>query len=265
MKSRLILLALLVAFETVIIPLRARANTTHAEVSLLSETDQPRPGSTFLIGIRILPAPGWHSYWSNPGDSGIPPHVQWKAPPGLRFGPLLHPAPTLLKVGGAVSYVHAGEHILLARAKLVSTLKRGSELPIQARLVWATCSTSLCVPQRATLSLSLKAGIGSPNSSAISLKLAEQRLPTRVIPGVLNTRAGAVRMMVPGAAHVDPARATFFPDSNEMIAASTLHLRVFHGRTEILGQTSGSQIRSSISGVLSDGKKSYALSFRNLR
>ena len=36
--------------------------------------------------------------------------IKWEATPGLRFGPLLHPAPTLLKVAGITSYVHAGEH-----------------------------------------------------------------------------------------------------------------------------------------------------------
>jgi DsbC/DsbD-like thiol-disulfide interchange protein len=241
----------------------ARANP-HAEVSLLSETDQPRPGSTILLGIRIAPTPGWHSYWSNPGDSGIAPTIQWKAMPGVRFGPLLHPAPTLLKVAGITSYVHSGEHILLARVRADPTLKRGTLLPIKARLTWATCSESLCVPERTTLSLNLRVGDGVGNASASGLRLAVQRLPRQLAEGVFRTRGGLIRMEVPKAANVDSLRAIFFPDSNDAVAAATLRLRIDRGKTEIVGRKIGST-PLRINGVLSDGKKSYALSFRKAK
>ncbi len=256
--------ALLIAAGAVLgAPSTARANP-HAEVSLLSETDQPRPESTFLVGIRIVPAPGWHSYWSNPGDSGIAPTIQWKAMPGVRFGPLLHPAPTLLKVAGITSYVHSGEHILLARVRADPTRKRGTPLPIQARLIWATCSQSLCVPERTTLSLNLRVGDGIANASANGLRLAVQRIPHRLAEGVFRIRAGLVRMEVPKAAPVDLARAIFFPSSNGMVAASTLRVQIDEGKTEIVGRIIDNTA-SRISGVLTDGKTSYALSFRRVK
>ena len=234
----------------------------HADVSLLSETDHPRPGSTFLIGIRIVPGTGWHGYWSNPGDSGIPPVVNWKAPRGLRFGPLLHPAPTLLRVAGVTSYVHTGEHVLLARVRTPSTLKSGTPLPIEGQIVFATCSSSLCVPQRATLQLMLTVGDGAANKSANSVKSALQRLPTKLGTGSFSGRGHAVRMQVPKAANVNPARATFFPSSNEMLAASTLRVRPVRGRLVILGSLISGKARPTISGVLTDGERSYALTFR---
>ena len=241
----------------------ARANP-HAAVSLLSETDRPPPGTTFLVGIRIVPAPGWHSYWSNPGDSGIAPTIQWKATPGLRFGPLLHPAPTLLKVAGITSYVHSGEHLLLVRVRTDPTLKRGTSLPIQARLIYATCSESLCVPERTTLSLNLRVGDGIANSSTKRLSLAVRQLPRQLAEGFFRIRGGVVRMEVPKAANVDPARAIFFPSSNGILAASTLRARIDRGKTEIVGRIiDNTALR--ISGVLTDGKRSYALSFRKAK
>jgi DsbC/DsbD-like thiol-disulfide interchange protein len=243
--------------------LTARANP-HADVSLLSETNQPRPGSTFLVGIRIVPAPGWHSYWSNPGDSGIAPTIQWKAPPGLRFGPLLHPAPTLLNVSGIISYVHAGEHILLVRVRADSTLKRGTSLPIQARLIWATCSESLCVPQRTTLGLNLRVGDAMQNSLAIGLRQAVQKLPHQLAEGVFRIRGGLIGMEVPKTAQVDLAQATFFPISNGIVAASSLRVHIARGKTEILGRAMDNAA-SRISGVLTDGKRSYTLSFRKAK
>ena len=258
--------ALSVAFAVLGVPATARANP-HAQVSLLTDTDQPRAGSTFLIGIRIIPEPGWHGYWSNPGDSGIAPSVRWKAAPGLHFGPLLHPAPTLLKVSGVTSYVHPGEHFLLARVRADAALERGTLLPIQAQLFWATCSASLCVPERTTLSLKLTVGDGNANASARGLRLAAQRLPRQLTPGVFRSRGGLVWMEVPRAAQVDPSRAMFFPMLNGILTAPTIRIHKKAGKTgntEIVARLFG-EAPSRISGTLSDGKSSYVLSFRKAK
>lgn len=249
----------IVACAMFVAPVTARA-ALHAQVSVLSETDHPRPGSTFLVGIRIVPDPGWHGYWSNPGDSGIPPTIQWTAP-GLRFGPLLHPAPTLLTVSGVTSYVHAGTHILLVRVHTPSTVRLGSALPIQARMMWATCSASLCVPQRTMLRLNLRVGDGSPSPSATILKVTAQGLPRPLAESRFRAREGIVVMDVPGSAQVDPAKAIFFPSTNGPLDGTSLRLRFAPGRIQIFGRLSGI-IPSRITGVLTDGTKSYVLSFR---
>lgn len=236
----------------------------HAQVSLLSETDHPRAGSTFLIGIRIVPAPGWHSYWSNPGDSGIAPTIKWEAAPGVRFGPLLHPAPTLLKVAGITSYVHSGEHILLAHVRADPTLKRGTLLPIGGQLIWATCSESLCVLERTALSLNLKVGDGIANASASGLRLAVKRLPHRLTEGAFRIRGGVLRLDVPKAAQVDSSQALFFPSASGLFSGSALHLRVTQGKAQLVGRTLG-RTPLHITGVLTDGKNSYALSFRRAK
>ena len=185
--------------------------------------------------------------------------IKWEATPGLRFGPLLHPAPTLLKVAGITSYVHSGEHILLARVRAAPTLKRGSLLPIKARLIWAACSQSLCVPERTPLGLNLKVGDGIANASASALILAVRRLPRQLAEGVLRTRGDLVRIEVPKAAKVNLTQAIFFPSENGRIASSTIHVRVVQGKTQIVGRLVGSA-PSRISGVLADGARSYALS-----
>jgi DsbC/DsbD-like thiol-disulfide interchange protein len=46
--------------------------TENAEVELVSEQTSVRPGETFWIGIRMDLREGWHTYWRNPGDSGMP-------------------------------------------------------------------------------------------------------------------------------------------------------------------------------------------------
>src|SRR4029077_9580140 len=39
---------------------------------LLREAQSIAPGERFWVGLRQQIAPGWHTYWMNPGDSGEP-------------------------------------------------------------------------------------------------------------------------------------------------------------------------------------------------
>lgn len=47
-----------------------QATSTRATASLISDIDTVAPGKSFHIGLRLRLAPGWHTYWQNPGDAG---------------------------------------------------------------------------------------------------------------------------------------------------------------------------------------------------
>lgn len=144
---------------------------------LIVESMRPQPGSTLLVGLKMSPRPGWHGYWSDPGESGFAPRVRWSAPAGVTLGPLLHPAPSVLKVGGLTSFVHRGPHVLLARMTVARAVRHGSSIPLVARVDWAACSATQCVPLHATLKLVLTAGDGAPGPEAATLRAAKRKLP----------------------------------------------------------------------------------------
>lgn len=142
-RSRLTIAALGLAFAA-----QASAARPHfIDVRLVSESSAPKPGASVLIGLQMTPRPGWHGYWSNPGDSGLAPVVKWTAPRGVRFGPLQYPAPTLMRVMGLTSYVESGPHMLVARMTVDRKLRIGTALPITADVRLAACSDKLCVPE----------------------------------------------------------------------------------------------------------------------
>lgn len=239
----------------------AQSSSAHISASLLTSTERPRPGETFLVGLRLTPQKGWHSYWSNPGESGLAPTVEWQSPDGLSFGPLQHPAPTLLKVLGITSYVHAGEHILLSRVRLNSSVATGTQLPVEARVNWLECSESLCVPGRATLSLNLAAGNGARSRSASALGAAERRLPRQVAQGTFYFDQERIRLRLPVGIKIDPTSARFFPDRNGVLDAAAARVRTIEGITEI-DVPAQAVVSGTISGVLSDGPSAYYLKFR---
>ncbi|HET7903523.1 MAG TPA: protein-disulfide reductase DsbD domain-containing protein, partial [Candidatus Eisenbacteria bacterium] len=41
-------------------------------VTLLSEESAVATGRPFTVGVRMKIREGWHTYWRNPGDAGLP-------------------------------------------------------------------------------------------------------------------------------------------------------------------------------------------------
>lgn len=240
----------------------AQAAAGHLSVSLLASTERPQPGQTFTIGLQVAPDAGWHSYWSNPGESGLAPTVKWQAPAGVTFGPLEHPAPKLLSVMGITSYVHEGEHVLLSKVGVSSSISRGTPLPINAQIRWLACSASLCVPGHATVHLDLLAGGGAPGSAAAILEKAAEQLPRRAQPGSLAEQNGKLVLGLPHTVRVNAARLAFFPDQNGVVDAAAERVSAAGDTLEIAVPATG-RVPTSISGVVSDGSNAYRMVFRS--
>ena len=227
---------------------------------LIAASQTPAPGESILIGIRMTPRPGWHGYWSNRGDSGIAPTVRWSAPKGVTFGPLLHPAPTLLTADGMSSFVHEGRHVLLSRLTVARSVAPGTAIPITAALSWAACTATQCVPLHATLSLQLTAGDGAKGPDARELNAAASKLPRRAPGGSFIKEGRSLRLLVPAALKLDPATAHFFADEAGVFHSGSASVQRIGGAVRIVAVAPES-VPPSISGVLSDGRNSYRLSF----
>ena len=232
----------------------------YMDVALVADTLTPRPGRSMLIGLKMTPQPGWHGYWSNAGDSGLPPVVRWSAPKGVSIGPLGHPAPTLLRVSGLTSYVHAGTHFLIARVAIDRAVPLGTLLPITANMNFAVCSDRLCVPQRATLTISLVAGDAKSSSDALVLRRALAKQPIALAPGLFDVQERRLTLQLPGRARLDRAETRFFPDENGFFDASKA--RVLPTEPARITSPVLSDPPKEITGVVSDGSAAFRVIFR---
>jgi DsbC/DsbD-like thiol-disulfide interchange protein/cytochrome c biogenesis protein CcdA len=118
-----------------------------------------RPGEAIDLAIVMHTSPGWHGYWLNPGDAGLPMRVEWQLPAGVSAGELRYPVPTRLLVSGITNYVFERDYALLVRLT-VPTGARGI-IPIRAAAQWLACTEEVCVPEHGTLSLDLPVGDGA--------------------------------------------------------------------------------------------------------
>src|SRR5688572_5632780 len=101
----LLLLALFAA------PATARVNAIQPEL-----VEGPaESGGEVELAIVMHTRQGWHGYWQNPGDAGLPMKVEWKLPPGASVGKLRYPVPERLTIAGLMNYVYERDHAILVR------------------------------------------------------------------------------------------------------------------------------------------------------
>lgn len=118
---------------------------------LLAEPAAIRPGEPFTVGIRLTMKEGWHTYWRNPGDSGLATEVKWELPDGLSAGEILWPVPERIPVSHLVNYGYEHEVVLLTRM-IPAALTPGRPAQIKADLSYLVCERE-CIPGEASLSL----------------------------------------------------------------------------------------------------------------
>jgi len=147
LRRFLILLALLVA--------PAAAHARGIDPELVAEAPAV-PGGEVELAILMHTKPGWHGYWLNPGDAGLPMKVQWHLPPGFSVGELRYPVPTRLTIAGLMNYVYERDYAILTRLKVPRDAK--GVIPIRAEAQWLACTDKICVPEQGELSLNLPTG-----------------------------------------------------------------------------------------------------------
>ncbi|HEY2773235.1 MAG TPA: thioredoxin family protein [Candidatus Binatia bacterium] len=123
---------------------------------MLSDQETIRPGQPFTVGIALRPAAGWHTYWQNPGDSGLPTRVEWKLPDGFRAGELQWPHPVRLGNPPFVTFGYEGDSLLLTDIQTPDSAKVGEDIQIVATAKWLACREDACVPGKADLPLKIR-------------------------------------------------------------------------------------------------------------
>jgi len=113
------------------------------------------PGKTLWLGLEIEHAPHWHTYWKNPGDSGLPTTLAWTLPAGLTAGDIQWPAPKKLPLGPMVNYGFEGTLLLPVAVPLPATLPPGP-LKIDLQAQWLVCK-DVCIPEEGQFSITLQA------------------------------------------------------------------------------------------------------------
>ncbi len=132
----------------------APMRTPHVVAELVAERSAVQAGQVLQVGLNLTHQPGWHTYWRNPGDSGLPTRLTWQLPPGSRIGEIEWPVPQRLPVGPLMNYGYEGELLLPLNFTPPASAKPGDTLSLRARADWLVCK-EVCIPESVDLELQL--------------------------------------------------------------------------------------------------------------
>ena len=240
------------------------------EVALISEFSSVQPGGQLRLGLRMLPHPGWHTYWVNPGDSGLATRLHWSAPDGVSISDIAWPYPERLPIGHLVNYGYEGEHLLPVTVTLPADGFAGDELMLDLRADWLVCEIE-CIPGDAELRLTLPVSHETPAPDPRATALfawADRRQPQAVAwPARFSTesRSLSVRVDVDGADALEEQGWQFFPANDSVVDhAAEAFVAVDNGLIQISQRLStffaGAPEQLDFLLVHADSGQAYALS-----
>jgi DsbC/DsbD-like thiol-disulfide interchange protein len=136
----------------------------HSAVRLLAGS---RSGAVLLGGIAIQLQPGWHTYWRNPGDSGVPPRIDFGKSENIEAVTILWPAPIKFEDGaGGISLGYQKQVVLPLR---IVAKNADKPVTLRADINYAVCE-KICIPVEASAELAFTS-VASTEDTALSAAL----------------------------------------------------------------------------------------------
>lgn len=111
----------------------------------------PKFSRPFTIGIKLNLAPGWHTYWKNPGDSGAPLEVEAIGAEPYRLGPIQYPTPRKIATPYETTYGYEDSVIFLVQVFPPKNVPDPPPPAFDLKVKWLVCSGNICLPGEATL------------------------------------------------------------------------------------------------------------------
>lgn len=195
--------------------------TEHVEAELVADKASAQPGQPVLVGLKLRMAPEWHTYWKNPGDSGLPTRIKWELPPGWKAGEIRWPFPKPLPVGPLMNYGYEDEVVLLSELTPPADAKAGPAA-IRAHAEWLVCK-DVCIPEKGELDFTLPVAAApaadNPRWQA-HIERARNMWPAQAqgwkYQSAIVGKSLVVRLEAPEGAAL-PAKVFFFPERELLI------------------------------------------------
>ncbi len=144
------------------------------------------PGQPLWLGLLITHQPGWHTYWKNPGDSGLPTELAWQLPAGLDPGEIAWPVPEKIRIDTLANYGYEGKVLLPVPLQVAANFQpplsvgslgnegSGGMLNVRLHANWLVCKLE-CIPEEGDFTLQLPVrGSTALHAAAFDAALAAQ-------------------------------------------------------------------------------------------
>lgn len=261
-KTLMHLLRRLLTLLTAALPLHAqqapvRDPSPHSDVALIADRTAVQPGDTFTAAVRLTLDPGWHTYWVNPGEAGLPIRVTWSLPAGVTVSALHFPTPHLAPQPPLMSYGYEREVLVLVDVSVAPNAVSSGPLRLSGKADWLACA-EICLPASGDVALSVPMGAGGTASgSAPAIEATRAQLPRPsgdwLVRGMRTDSGFTLVALAPPAAAATLTTPYFFIDSTGIVEHAAVQRVARSGDTLVIAvataRTAGTL--TTVRGVLS--------------
>lgn len=206
------------------------------QAAWLAKSAGYEPGKPVITALRLNLMRGWHTYWINPGEAGMPLSANLELPEGWTAEPPLHPFPKRFKTGDLHDFGYSGT--VWFPIILHPPASASGEVELSGTFAWLNCDESACVPGEATLRIRLAQGASAPSASAASIEKALAQVPIAApepwqLEAARKDDSLELKLTLPDS--VSPALLDVFPETlNAIDPAATFAWRIQGGQAVAL-------------------------------
>jgi DsbC/DsbD-like thiol-disulfide interchange protein len=169
----------------------------HSAARLIAgATSRTSAAPMLRAGVEIKLDPGWHTYWRDPGDSGVPPTFDFSGSDNVKSATVQWPAPERFPDGAGGTSIGYVDHVVLPVQ--IAPKDAAKQSLLHLKLGYAICG-NLCIPAEAELQLALN-GNGAEDQA---IAKAEIRVPR---PAQLGPNTGPSNSLAILAVHREPGK-----------------------------------------------------------
>ncbi|MDD9911935.1 MAG: protein-disulfide reductase DsbD family protein [Alphaproteobacteria bacterium] len=208
-RSLFILLALFVGSYANAFSVRVEA----VETQLVSSHVVIQPNQTFQISWHLNMDEGWHVYWKNPGDTGLPAEITWHLPQGFQTSPPTWPIPHPIPTPPVMSYGYEKPINLITTVAAPADLPLNETITIKADVAFLMCK-DVCLPGQASLQTDVLTGSQAQPNPQVT-RYFETTLPKPAPIEHIKLLANDTHYQIVFPPHIKPVR--FLPEKDGWI------------------------------------------------
>jgi thiol:disulfide interchange protein/DsbC/DsbD-like thiol-disulfide interchange protein len=203
---------------------KAMVSTPQLRAELLAHAPQGvQAGQPLWVGLQLTHQPEWHTYWRNPGDSGLPTQIELNLPAGISAGEVQWPLPHKLKAGNLTNYGFEKTVLLAVPLTVTQQFKANATqtLDIQLHANWLVCRLE-CIPQEGDFALRIPVNSSfASNATAFESVLAEQPKSLPNVKATTRFEAQRLVLQVSGLPTLLQGKTLHvFPDAAELVESA---------------------------------------------
>ena len=170
-------------------------STEHGQVRIVSASTGYNKDNKILLGLQFQLAKDWKIYWKQPGESGLPPKLDWYNSTNIKKATVNWPMPIRFDSQG-LSTIGYQDEVILPIEIIVTNSKK--PLILKTKLNYLTCN-KICIPYETKLNLDIMPSKPQPTKHSQLIKSFFDKVPKNDERGTVSTKTLKV---IPGAIKV---------------------------------------------------------------